>query len=196
MRSLVSFALGTLLVLTFGVGSTLAAKPEQIRESGTFEIPDYCGTGVTLEVAFTSNRTYWPGDDLEKVTFQTKYVLTADTSDDVVIRTEAGRTTIRVVPEAGGGYAVIVSTAGVPERIKLQHGELLTRDAGVITFTDHFDADDNYLGTDVTVRGPHPDFESQNRAPVQPPRRADALGPRATTSDDPGGLQLVELSSP
>jgi hypothetical protein len=160
MRSMLSLALGGLLVLALGAGSVLAAKPEHISESGTFDIPDYCGTGVTLEVAFTSVRNYWATESSEKLTFQTKYVLTAATSDDVVIRTESGQSTFKVVPEANGGYALIGSGAGTPERIKLEHGGLLTRDAGVLTFVDHFDADDNYLGTDVIVRGPHPDFES------------------------------------
>jgi hypothetical protein len=157
---MLSLALGGLLVLVVGAGSVLAAKPEHISETGSFEIPDYCGTGVTLEIAFTSVRNYWADEDSEKVTYQTRYVLTAVTSDDAVIRSESGQSTFKFVSEANGGYALVSTRAGTPERIKLEHGGLLTRDAGVLTFVDHFDATDNYLGTDVIVRGPHPDFES------------------------------------
>jgi hypothetical protein len=160
MRSLLSLALGAALVLTIGAGSVVAAKPIHIMEAGEFDIPDYCGTGVTLEVAFTSVRNVWLADDFEKVTFQTKYVATAATSDEVVIRTESGQQTVRVVTLESGGFDVHINTAGTPERIKTAHGGLLTRDAGLITFIDHFDADENYLGTDVSIKGPHPDFES------------------------------------
>ena len=84
MRSLLSLALGAVLLLTAGAASALAAKPdkEHISETGDFEIPDYCGTGVTLEIGFTSVRNYWFGDDSEKLTYQTKYTLTAATSDN------------------------------------------------------------------------------------------------------------------
>lgn len=161
MRSLISLALGTVLVLVIGAGSVMAARPEQIRETGTFQLPDFCGTGTTVDVAFTSNRTlHWAGDELRKVTFQTKYVATAATSDNVVIDHQTGQSRFEIVPEANGGYAVVNSGRGLAEQIKLKNGPVLIRDAGLITFVDHFDADDNYLGTDITIHGPHPDFES------------------------------------
>ena len=162
MRSLVSFALGFVVVLTLGVGSTFAATPEQIRETGTFELPpEYCETGVTLDVEFSSVRTvFWEGDEPVKVTYRTQYVVTTAGNDNVMIRHEAGQTSFNFVPEADGGFAIVSVGRGLPELIKTAHGAALLRDAGLLTITDHFDADDNYLGSDITIRGPHPDFES------------------------------------
>ena len=41
------------------------------------------------------------------------------------------------------------------------HGGVLLRDAGVITFADSFDlATNEFLGTEVTITGPHPEADS------------------------------------
>jgi len=162
MRSLLSLALGALMVLVLGAGTVLAAKPEHIKETGTFQLPPaYCGLGVTLDVAFKSTRNlFWDGDWLKKSTNQTTYVISTAGNDNVVTRRQAGSGTSVVVPEANGGYAIVNTGRGQAEQIKGQHGGVLLRDAGDLVITDHFDAADNYLGSDVSIRGPHPDFES------------------------------------
>jgi hypothetical protein len=177
MRSLLSLALGTALVLTFGFGSTLAAQPEQIRETGTFQLaPDYCDTGVTLDVAFWSVRTvFWDGEDVVKVTYSTKYVVTRIGSDEVMIRTESGQVAFKIVPETNGGYAIVSSGRGLPELIKSEHGRVLLRDAGEIVTVDHFDADGNFLGSDITIHGPHPDFDSDSAAQCDATKEALGL---------------------
>ena len=39
---------------------------------------------------------------------------------------------------------------------------MLAHDVGLVAFYNHFDAEDNYLGTDVVVlAGPHPFIEAQ-----------------------------------
>jgi hypothetical protein len=60
-----------------------------------------------------------------------------------------------------GSMTFIATTKGLPEKIKLPNGPVLSRDAGNVTFLNTFDADGNFLSqTVVDVKGPHPDLAS------------------------------------
>ena len=50
----------------------------------------------------------------------------------------------------------------MPEQIKLSNGRMLSRDAGVVTFTDVIDATtDEVISQTVSgEKGPHPDLDS------------------------------------
>jgi hypothetical protein len=56
---------------------------------------------------------------------------------------------------------VALARVGLPEQLRLLHGPVLAQDVGRVIFYDHFDANDDDLGTDVVVvGGPHPFAES------------------------------------
>jgi hypothetical protein len=62
----------------------------------------------------------------------------------------------------GDGTVTFVSTfKGLPEMLKLPNGTILSRDAGVLTIEDTFDATTgDFLGETISENGPHPDFDS------------------------------------
>jgi hypothetical protein len=64
---------------------------------------------------------------------------------------------------AGDGTITFVSTfKGLPEKIKLPDGSVLSQDVGFVTFYDTFDATTgDFLGEVVSPEnGPHPDLDS------------------------------------
>ena len=63
----------------------------------------------------------------------------------------------------GDGTVTFVATfKGLPEQLKLANGRLLTRDAGVVTFTDVLDGTTLDLISETVSgeKGPHPDLDS------------------------------------
>jgi hypothetical protein len=60
-----------------------------------------------------------------------------------------------------GSMTFMTTFKGLPEKIKLPNGPILSRDAGSVTFLDTFDADGNFVSRSVVdEKGPHPDLES------------------------------------
>jgi hypothetical protein len=157
MRSLISLALGSVLVLTLGVGSVLAAGPDHQMISGSDTDPDFCGTGQSVDVTFRGVFNGW-GDKAYGHISNTW--TNPDNGVSVVDSFSGGGKSLGVIDDGDGAYTIVRNRQGLPEQLRLANGPLLTLDAGLLIFYDHFDADDNYLGTDVVVRGPHPDVDS------------------------------------
>jgi hypothetical protein len=79
----------------------------------------------------------------------------------VVDSFSGGGSFVREIDDGGGAYTVVFARVGMPEQLRLLHGGVIAQDVGRVLFYDHFDANDNYLGTDVVVvGGPHPFLES------------------------------------
>ena len=156
MRALISLALFLALLVTLGGASVSAGAPDHETITGSEDVADFCGTGQTVTVSFRGVLNIW--DD--KAFGHIANTWTNPLNGATAIESFSGGGKFRVVDDAGGGYTVISERQGMPVQIRLASGRLLLRDAGYIAFHDHFDADDNYLGTDVVVHGPHPDFEA------------------------------------
>ena len=156
MRSLVSVALALALLMTIGAASVSAGAPDHITISGSDAVDDFCGTGQTVTVSFRGVFNSW--DD--KAFGHVANTWTNPLNGATVIESFSGGGKFRIVDDGNGAYTIVSERQGMPVQIHLANGRLLLRDAGYIAFHDHFDAEDNYLGTDVVVHGPHPDFES------------------------------------
>ncbi len=66
-----------------------------------------------------------------------------------------------VIDEQAGTITFSTTYKGLPEKIQTSRGAVLTRDAGVITFTDTFDlTTGDFLGSEVIIKGPHPEADS------------------------------------
>jgi hypothetical protein len=153
---------GSALLLLALVVPAAAVAAERIHEriSGSEAVDDFCGSGKTIDVEFQGVQTVWLGDDFEKLTVQIQYRLTNPLNGNSVREHGAGQALVKFIEDEDGGLTVIGSNRGMVEHIKLANGGLLTRDVGLLRFVDHFDADGNYLGSDVEVRGPHPELDS------------------------------------
>jgi hypothetical protein len=150
----------TCALVAFPSGA-LAAKPIHEHVSGTYTDTNFCGTGMTVDLSWDGVLNLWLGpNDTEKSTGQQKTTYTNPLNGASVVVSSSGLLTVTRTEDPGGGYTYAVSYRGQPEKIQpAGGGQIVTKDAGYLTFYDHFDASSNYLGTDVVERGPHPEAD-------------------------------------
>jgi hypothetical protein len=72
----------------------------------------------------------------------------------------AGLVTLKVTTNPDGTFTITNTLKGLPERISSPQGAILTRDAGIITFTDTFDSSRTLISETITQSGPHPEADS------------------------------------
>jgi hypothetical protein len=161
LRGLVSALLMALAVLP---GAALAAsKPiAQFHDqfTDTFST-DLCGIEVDAVATVTDNFFLY-ADDSFKDTSSVRVTFTnPDTGKSVTISNAGSITGTAIIDEEAGTISFSTSFIGLPEKIQTANGRVLLRDAGVITFTDTFDLETgDFLGSEVTITGPHPEAES------------------------------------
>ena len=147
----------TLIVAVLLVpGTALAAGPDHQIVNGTDSDPDFCGTGKVAIVSSRGLLNGWP----DKATGHIAHTWTNPLNGASVVETFSGGGTVAFLDDGDGAYTVVSTRFGIQEQLRLVRGPVLTLDAGKVITYDHFDADDNYLGTDVTVKGPHPELDS------------------------------------
>jgi hypothetical protein len=141
----------------------LAARPvEQFHDHFTETFSDeLCGIPVDAEAVITDNFFVY-ADDSFKDTSSVRVTFTNPENGKSVVLSNAGQITdTAVVDEEAGTITFITSYKGLPEKIQTARGPVLTRDAGVITFTETFDLETGELiSSDVVVKGPHPEADS------------------------------------
>jgi hypothetical protein len=167
-RFLRALLLTGLVALAAVPASAFAAQPlifhERIVES--FEDQELCGFIGDLEVVgvFTDRVFFDQEGNFVRFESSASFRLTFTEADgDAVIIQNANlfRDVAPIIDEEAGTITFAVTFIGLPEMIKTPHGEVLLRDAGLITFTETFDLETfELLGSDVLIRGPHPDAES------------------------------------
>jgi hypothetical protein len=159
-----TLGLSAVLVIALAVfpAGALGAKPIHQHVAGSTTDTDFCGTGQTVDVSWDGVENLWPGPNgTEKSTGQQKTTYTNPVNGESVVVSSSGKIAVELVDDPGGGYTYVVSYRGVQEKIKAAGGgPIMTKDAGYLTFYDHFDALDNYLGTDVVEHGQHPEADS------------------------------------
>jgi hypothetical protein len=153
VRKLIAGAFVGGLLLSISVMPALAAAPSHVTFSGTDVDPNFCGTGQAVSLSQKGILNSW--DEKAFGHIQTTWT---NPANGIGVRDSfSGGGWIEFIDDGGGAYTVSLTRVGQPLRLQYVNGPVITRDAGVIVFHDHFDADDNYLGTDiVAVKGPHP----------------------------------------
>jgi hypothetical protein len=147
--------------------TAIAANPEVVHFefSDSFPDEDFCGTGMTIDISVeghgteflapNGNRDYW-----NRIVGNTTF--TNPLTGDTVLQHFANGFIARIIagdPETGNWVEEGTFT-GLPERLKLEHGAVLLRDAGIATFRNTF-VDDELVSSElISVKGPHPDAES------------------------------------
>ena len=146
-----------------GIGS--AARPViHEHENFTDSFPDaVCDTPGASVARGVDNFTLYP-DNTFKDDFEVTQTFTATQSGKSIRFHVANQVTGNDEPiDNGDGTITFVSTfKGLPEQIKLPNGPLLTRDAGVVTFTTILDAETGEFISQTLSgeKGPHPDLDS------------------------------------
>ena len=147
------------------MASSAASAPLVDRFHGTFSetFPDnQCGIDGTSVVSGMDNIQVF-ADGTFKDQFRLNQTFTSAATGKSVLLFAANQFVGTGPIDNGDGTITFVSTfKGLPEKIKLPNGRVLSRDAGFVSFNDTFDATTGeFLGTTISPEnGPHPDLDS------------------------------------
>ena len=159
MRQFSLIALGSLLLLATAAAPAMAAAPVHNVIVGSFTDPDFCGTGQSVDLTLKGVLNEWEDQAFGHIS----RTWTNPDNGAAVIEAFAGGGKVSVIDDGGGAYTIALIREGLPVQLRMVNGALLGLDAGLVAFYDHFDADDNYLGTDVeAIAGPHPFIDSED----------------------------------
>jgi hypothetical protein len=163
-RPILVRAVFTALIVVLALpGAALAAKPiaafhDHFTDSFSDEV---CGIPVETELVVTDNFFLY-ADDSFKDTSSFMATFTNPVNGNSVVLSSAGTVTgTGLIDEQAGTITFVTSFIGLPEKIQTADGAVLLRDVGVATFTNTFDlATGEFLGSEVTIKGPHPEADS------------------------------------
>jgi hypothetical protein len=162
------------VVAGFGLVAVLvspasAGKPDQVREHVVFteEDQDVCGVNVdvVVDVRFNDREFFDDEGNFERFlgTSSGSNTFINDAGESVTVTfSNVSRAVDLAIDEETGLITVLISTRGLPEKIRSTTGTILTRDAGLITFVNVFDPSiDEVISQEIIVnKGPHPQAES------------------------------------
>ena len=148
-------------------GTALAAKPiaqfhDHFTDSFSYNV---CGIDVDVVLVVTDNFSLF-ADDSFKDTSSVRQTFTNPANGKSVSVSSAGQLVgTAVIDEDAGTITFINTYLGLPEKIQTTNGKVLLRDAGIIPFMDTFDlVTGDFLGSEVTMHGPHPEADSDFEA--------------------------------
>jgi hypothetical protein len=163
-RPILVRAVFTALIVVLAIpGAALAAPPiASFHDHFTDSFPDeVCGIPVQTELVVSDNFfEFADGSFKDASSFRATFT-NPDNGNSVVVSAAGTATGTAVIDEQAGTITFVTTYKGLPEKIQTGNGQILTRDAGIITFSDSFSlATGEFLGTDVTINGPHPEADS------------------------------------
>ena len=158
-----------LLAAPLGIPAAGAAGPA-FHDHGTFTDVDsnFCGTGESIDVAGRFNVVGWVGetggDPEQELRVRFNYSVAATNPDTgaSIVDSAAGLQTNEIIQGLeSGAHTHLIVESGLRAKLKLANGGVLTHDAGQLTYTVSFDAENNFTGLEVvSVHGLHPAFET------------------------------------
>jgi hypothetical protein len=160
---LVRVVVTALMVVLALPGAALAAKPiaafhDHFTDSFSGEV---CGIPVEIKLVVTDNFSLYADDSFKDTSSVQMTYTNPDNGNSVVLSSAGTVTGTALIDEQAGTITFVTSFVGLPEKIQTAQGAVLLRDVGVATFADTFDlATGEFLGTEVTLNGPHPEADS------------------------------------
>jgi hypothetical protein len=160
---LVRVVVTALMVVLALPGAALAAKPiaafhDHFTDSFSGEV---CGIPVEIKLVVTDNFSLYADDSFKDTSSVQMTYTNPDNGNSVVLSSAGTVTGTALIDEQAGTITFVTSFVGLPEKIQTAQGAVLLRDVGVATFADTFDlATGEFLGTEVTLKGPHPEADS------------------------------------
>jgi hypothetical protein len=157
--------LPSFLSITALVVSTAGAAPLTDRFHGTFSDTspgNICGIDGTIVDSGMDNIQVF-ADGTFKDQFRENLVFTSSATGKSVELFVAEQFTGKGPIDNGNGTLTFINTfKGMPEKLKLPNGRILSRDAGNVSFIIIVDAATGDLISQTTVgeKGPHPDLDS------------------------------------
>jgi len=157
-------AVFTALIVALALpGATLAARPiAAFHDHFTDSFPsDICGIPVQVDLVVSDNFFEYADGSFKDAAANMSTFTNLDNGKSVVVSSAGTVTGSAIIDEQANTITFVTTYKGMPEKIQTGHGRVLTRDAGIISFRDTFDlTTGDFLGTEVTIRGPHPEADA------------------------------------
>jgi len=157
-------AVFTALIVALALpGATLAARPiAAFHDHFTDSFPsDICGIPVQVDLVVSDNFFEYADGSFKDAAANMSTFTNLDNGKSVVVSSAGTVTGSAIIDEQANTITFVTTYKGMPEKIQTGHGGVLTRDAGIISFRDTFDlTTGDFLGTEVTIRGPHPEADA------------------------------------
>lgn len=136
-----------------------AAGPTQSRFAGVETDPDFCGTGMSVNVEFTGHVTFFEDPNQsgidERLMIEARTVFTNPLNGETVIGHLAGQE--RYVFPADPGRVIATSIGLRAQLVHQGQDGLLSRDAGYVVFDFTFNLSNGQI---LVERGPHPNLDA------------------------------------
>jgi len=160
MRRLIPAALLAAGVLIVSPGVASAAPGFHDRFDDTFDLPDFCGSGVTVQVRDVVVGNGHESDTRLTVSFNEKVTFTYGGRS--ITSHAAGRLVIELVEGDSfeGPHTEFVIETGVRAQLKVPGGGLVQSDAGNLQFFGTFDENGDFDFEIVNDAGHHEQFQS------------------------------------
>jgi hypothetical protein len=147
--------------------SALAAPPEQehFHFLNVDEDIEVCGINVDIvnEGVFTGRAFFDKQGNFVRFlgVASGTTTFTAENGKSIIVKFANQFVDTELVDEEAGTITFATAVKGLPELIRSPGGGVITRDAGIIVFTNTFDLETGELvSSDVEIKGPHPEAES------------------------------------
>jgi hypothetical protein len=135
--------------------SATAEPPEHGYHSESFTVPNFCGTGASVEGFFESTFTASERDGVGKAEHHGS--TTFGYGDASVVVSFAGQFTDTIVATGAGGVEIHELTSkGIPTKIQQPNGPVLALEAGVIIQLNTIQNGNELESQIVRMNGPHP----------------------------------------
>jgi hypothetical protein len=155
MRKFLAGAFAAALLTATCAIPALAAAPNHAFARTTGADPDFCGTGETVNYSAVGGFNFKDDQGFGHI----KTTWTNPANGIAVYDSVSAGGKVEFIDDGDGAFTVAVTRVGQPFRVQFVGGPVILHDAGRIVSYNHFDADGNYLGTDIViVNGPHPGF--------------------------------------
>jgi hypothetical protein len=147
-----------------GVSAVTAGNPQvnHYPISDAFTDPDYCGTGKPVDISISGHGTEWLDPNqavIARNNTEGDMVLTNRQNGATVIGHFAISFAAAVSGDPAGTNYLDFTWRGVPFAYRKEHGGMLGRHAGYITFRVTFNGDQFISFETLINRGPHTDDE-------------------------------------
>ena len=160
MRRLIPAAVLAAGVLIVSPGVTSAAPGFHDRFDDTFDLPDFCGSGVTVQVRDVVVGNGQESETRLRVSFNEKVTFTY--GDRSITSHAAGRILIELVEGDSfeGPHTEFNVETGVRAQLKVPGGGLVQSDAGNLQFVGTFDENGDFHFEILKDAGHHEQFQS------------------------------------
>jgi hypothetical protein len=130
-------------------------KIDHQRIASTSTDANFCATGETVDITMHGVQNDWTNaNGATKTTTHMRTRYTNPANGQWAVVSKAGRSLSWRIQNQDGSYTLVDSYRGLMVKVRVHgHHAIRLRDVGYVTYLNHYDATDTYLGTDIKSHG-------------------------------------------